>query len=65
MATPHVAGHCCLIWAAFPEATVDEVRNAILGTVEPVTNLAGSVITGGQLNVGAAIMADGFAPAGA
>ena len=33
MASPHVAGAAALIWSALPEATVDEVRQAILSTV--------------------------------
>ena len=63
MATPHVAGTAALVWAAFPEATVDEVRQAIISTVDPIAALAGKVKTGGRLNAGAAIIANVFAPA--
>jgi len=63
MAAPHVAGAAALIWSAQPEATVDEVRQAILSSVDPVTGGTSIVSTGGRLNVAAAIDADVFAPA--
>ncbi len=63
MASPHVAGSAALIWSAFPNATVDEVRQAIVSTVDPVTRGDEIVSTGGRLNVGKAIKANVFAPA--
>ncbi len=63
MATPHVAGAAALIWSAYPEASVAEVREAILSTAAPVTTLSGLVATGGKLNAAAAMNADVFAPA--
>ncbi len=63
MASPHVAGTAALIWSAFPEATLDEVRQAIVSTVDPVTRGDEIVSTGGRLNVAQAINANVFAPA--
>lgn len=63
MATPHVSGTAALIWSAFPEATVDEVRDAILGTVDTINGANEIVSTGGRLNASAAITANVFAPA--
>ncbi len=65
MASPHVAGTAALIWSAFPEATVDEVRAAIVsaGSVDLVTRGNEIVSTGGRLNAAKAINANVFAPA--
>ncbi len=63
MATPHVAGTAALIWASLPQATVAEVKQAILSTVTPITGGASLVSTAGRLNALAAINADVFAPA--
>ncbi len=65
MASPHVAGTAALIWSAFPEATVDEVREAILspGSVDSVPRGAEIVSSGGRLNAAKAINANVFAPA--
>jgi subtilisin family serine protease/Tol biopolymer transport system component len=62
MAAPHVAGTAALIWSALPEATVDEVNQAILSTTTPSAQ-PNIVATGGRLNVAVAINADVFAPA--
>ena len=50
MATPHVAGAAALAWASAPNATIEQVRNAILDGVDPVASLSGVVATGGRLN---------------
>lgn len=34
MATPHVAGLAALLWQAKPDATVDEIEAALLGTCD-------------------------------
>ncbi len=62
MASPHVAGTASLIWAALPEATVDEVKQAILSTVDPITNGVDFVSTAGRLDTAKAINANVFAP---
>ncbi len=66
MASPHVAGTAALIWAAFPEATVDEVKQAILDSVDKspaIPDASQIVATAGRLNARAAINANVFAPA--
>jgi len=50
MATPHVAGVAALAWAVAPNATVAQVRNAILQGADPIASLSGKVVTGGRLN---------------
>ncbi len=62
MATPHVAGTAALIWSAFPEATMQEVRDALLQSVNPIASAASSVASGGRLNASRSMIADVFAP---
>ncbi len=50
MATPHVAGVAALAFALAPDASVAEVRDAILGGTEPSAALSGKTVTGGTLN---------------
>ena len=50
MATPEVAGVAALAWSAAPNATVSQIRNAILQGVDQLPALAGKVATGGRLN---------------
>jgi subtilisin family serine protease len=50
MATPHVAGVAALAWSVAPNATVAEIKNAILGGVDRIAGLSGKVATGGRLN---------------
>ncbi len=54
MATPHVAGAAALVLAGCP-ATTATLRAALLGTVDPVPGLSGTTITGGRVNVEAAM----------
>jgi len=51
MATPHVAGAVALLAAYNPEATLDELKTAILEGADPVPDLAGITLTGGRLNL--------------
>jgi subtilisin family serine protease len=64
MATPHVAGVAALIWSALPDASLEEVKSAILGSVTTGTALTGQLVTAGQLDAAAAIQADVFTPSG-
>ena len=48
--TPFVAGVAALAWSAAPDATLAQVRSAILDGVDPLPSLAGKVATGGRLN---------------
>ena len=50
MATPDVAGVAALAWAADPNATVAQIKDAILQGVDPVASLQGKVLTGGRLD---------------
>ena len=50
MATPHVAGAAALLWARAPAASVVQVREALLSSVEPRPALLGRTVTGGVLN---------------
>jgi subtilisin family serine protease len=50
MATPYVSGVAALCWAVDPNATVAEVRNALLQGVDPVASLSGKLVSGGRLD---------------
>ena len=55
MATPHVTGAIALYASKYPDASAEQIRNAILATATPTTALAGKTVTGGRLNVSAAL----------
>lgn len=55
MAAPHVTGAAALLFSLKPDATVTEVREALLDSVDPVGSLAGKTTTGGRLDVSAAL----------
>jgi subtilisin family serine protease len=50
MATPEVSGVAALAWAVNPNATVAQVRNALLQGVDKIPSLAGKVSSGGRLD---------------
>ena len=50
MATPQVSGVAALAWAVDPNASVADVRNAILQGADPLASLSGKVVTGGRLD---------------
>ncbi|NBP89223.1 MAG: hypothetical protein EBU59_12150, partial [Planctomycetia bacterium] len=50
MAAPHAAGVAALVAAANPDATMEEVRDAIIDGSVPIASLAGNVASGGLLN---------------
>lgn len=54
MAAPHVTGAAALLFSLKPSASVTEVRQGLLGSVDPVSSLAGKTTSGGRLDVGAA-----------
>ncbi len=62
MAAPHVTGAIALLAAAKPGLTVGEIRAAVLGGARPVAALAGRTVTGGMLDMRAALAAIGAAP---
>ncbi len=55
MAAPHVTGAAGLLFSLKPTASVAEVRSALLGTVEVIPSLVGKTVTGGRLDVSAAL----------
>jgi subtilisin family serine protease len=57
MATPAVAGVAALLKDAAPGASLQEIRNTILNTTDPVPDLKGITITGGRINATAALLA--------
>ena len=60
MATPHVTGSVALLAAKYPNATADQLRTAILATATPTASQTGKTVTGGRLNVQAALNYSGF-----
>ena len=55
MATPHVAGAAAMIAGLRPAWTYGQVRDAILKTTRPLPALAGLTVTGGTLDLAAAV----------
>lgn len=55
MAAPHVTGTVALLASVRPNATVAQIRSAILNSVDHVPALAGKVASGGRLNAFAAL----------
>ncbi|UEM07882.1 S8 family serine peptidase (plasmid) [Skermanella rosea] len=59
MATPHVSGAAALLLSQNPGLSAEELKSALLGTADPVADLAGRTVTGGRLNAAAALAASG------
>jgi subtilisin family serine protease len=55
MATPHVSGAAALYAATHPGATAAQIKDAILSSAVPTPSLAGKCVTGGRLDVNAAL----------
>lgn len=55
MAAPHVTGTVALLASVRPNATVAQIRSAILDSADHVPALTGKVATGGRLNAFAAL----------
>jgi subtilisin family serine protease len=51
MATPEVAGAAALAWAFAPNASVADIKNALMQGVDRIGSLGGKVLSGGRLNV--------------
>ena len=51
VAAPHVAGAAALLFAEHPSATVADVRDKILRSVDKLPSLGGRVASGGRLNL--------------
>ena len=52
MATPHVTGAVALYYSLHPNASIVDIKNAILNSTIPTASLSGKCLTGGRLNVG-------------
>ncbi|MEM7537760.1 MAG: S8 family peptidase [Chloroflexota bacterium] len=55
MASPHVAGAVALIWEHFAGATMAEIKQCIIDSVDPVASMSSTTISGGRLNVNNAL----------
>lgn len=55
MASPFVAGAAALLAAAHSDWTYSQIVNQILSTARPLASLAGKVVTGGELDLAAAL----------
>jgi len=55
MATPHVAGAAALLLSARPDLTAAQLKSALLSTTRSTPSLAGATVTGGRLDVAAAL----------
>jgi thermitase len=55
MATPHVTGAVALYASVYPGATARDVRTAILNAARPTASVSGKTVTGGRLDVAAAL----------
>ena len=62
MAAPHVTGAVALLKAAKPALSSAQARAAILGAVDSLPSLSGKTVTGGRLNVDAALRSVGIIP---
>jgi thermitase len=56
-AAPLVAGTAAVLFAADPDATVAQVKAAIVGSADAVAALSGTSVSGGRLNAAAALKA--------
>ena len=55
MAAPHASGVAALAWAHNPDATLEQVRDAMFSGVDRLASLDGLVATGGRLNARATL----------
>jgi subtilisin family serine protease len=55
MATPHVAGAAALLKSANPGASATQIKQALLDSAAPTTSLSGKTLTGGRLDIAAAL----------
>ncbi len=51
MAAPHVTGACALLKGIYPDMPYDEIKEAIVNSVDPVSALNGKCVGNGRLNL--------------
>ena len=56
MAAPMVSAAAALLYSQFPDATLADVKDMLLSSVQKLDSLSGLTATGGMLDLGAAIM---------
>lgn len=57
MAAPHVAGGAALLLSEDPGLSTDELRDALVSTARATSGLAGTTVTGGRMDLPAALAA--------
>ena len=62
MAAPHVAGALSLVRDHNPGLTYRQIIDRVLTSVDPVSSLGGKTVSGGRLNVAAALIPDTVGP---
>jgi subtilisin family serine protease len=62
MATPVVAGACALLWATYPNESYADIIHRVMWYVTPLPGLAGKCVSGGRLNLQAAMQASSPTP---
>ncbi|MDD1729881.1 MAG: S8 family serine peptidase [Methanospirillum sp.] len=65
MATPYAAGAAALLKAAKPSLTNNQIRDALISSVDQNSNLSGKISTGGRLDVYLALTGERGTSAGA
>ena len=55
MAAPHVTGTAALLFSYKPQASVTNVRRALIASAKPIASLAGKTASGGRLDASAAL----------
>lgn len=61
-ATPQVSGAAALLFAANPSATAEDVKAALLDTVDVLPAFTNKMVSNGRLNVGRAMTHPAIAP---
>ncbi len=55
MATPHIAGAAALLLSVNPSLSVSEIKSALFSTVDKLDDFSSKIVTGGRLNLAAAV----------